>query len=136
VADSGLQSALGVGWVEVFLFLCVSSVSADSLRCDFGMDGSRMFGFDEALPGIFVLQPLTFVPRNYNTPLLLFSDLSAWYHNQLFRFLDCAARNAFFGHCGHIQGQAHVGLFQLHPTSLPCHSCRHVENLKDISCCF
>jgi len=77
-----------------------------------------------------------FVPRILNTPLLLFSDLGAWFLNEIFRFLDCGARKAFFGHFGHIQRQAHVGLFQLYPTSLPCHSGRHVENLQDISCCF
>jgi hypothetical protein len=31
---------------------------------------------------------------------------------------------------------AHVGQFQLYPSSLPCHCCRHVQNLHDISCCF
>ena len=77
-----------------------------------------------------------FMPRKLNTPLLLFSDLGAWFLNEIFRFLYCGARKAFFGHFGHIQRQAHVGLFQLYPTSLPCHSCRHVENLQDISRCF
>jgi hypothetical protein len=74
-----------------------------------------------------------FMPRRINTPLLLFSDLSAWFLNEIFCFLYCGARKAFFGHFGHIQRQAHVALFQLYPTSLPCHSCRHVENLQDIS---
>jgi len=74
-----------------------------------------------------------FMPRHLNTPLLLFSDLGAWFLNEIFRFLYCGAQKAFFGHFGHIQRQAHVGLFQLYPTSLPCHSCRHVENLQDIS---
>jgi hypothetical protein len=32
-------------------------MSADSLRCHFGKNGSQTFGFDEALPGVFVLQP-------------------------------------------------------------------------------
>jgi len=35
-----------------------------------------------------------------------------------------------------IQGQAHVGLFQLYQTTLPCHLSRHVENLQEIGCCF
>jgi len=76
------------------------------------------------------------VRRELNTPLLLFSDLGTWCVNEVFRFYDCGARKAFFGQFGHIQGQAHVGLFQLYPTSLPCHICWHVENLQDISCCF
>jgi hypothetical protein len=29
-------------------------MSADCLRCNVGKEGSRMFGFDEALPGVFV----------------------------------------------------------------------------------
>ena len=77
-----------------------------------------------------------FMPRKLNTPLLLFSDLGGCFLNEVFRFLDHGARKAFFGHFGHIQRQAHVGLFQLYPTSMPCHSCRYVENLQDISCCF
>jgi len=77
-----------------------------------------------------------FVPRKLNTPLLLMSDLGTWFLNGIFRFLQRGARKGFFGDFGHIQGQVHVGLFQLYPTSLPCHSCRHVENLQDISCCF
>jgi len=75
-------------------------------------------------------------PRKLNSPLLLFSDLGVWFFDEIFRFLHCGMQKAFFGHFGHIQRQAHVRMFQLYPTSLPCHSCRHVENLQDISCCF
>jgi hypothetical protein len=77
-----------------------------------------------------------FMPRTLNAPRLLFSDLGAWFLNEIFCFLYCGARKAIFCHFGHIQRQAHVGLFQLYPTCLPCHSCRHVENLQDISRCF
>jgi len=76
------------------------------------------------------------MPRKLNTPLLPFPDLGAWFLNKIFCFLYCGAQKAFFGHVGHIQCQAHVRLFQLYPTSLPCHRCRHVENLQAISCCF
>jgi hypothetical protein len=31
-------------------------MSADSLQCHFGKKGSWTFGFDEVLPGVFVLQ--------------------------------------------------------------------------------
>ena len=55
--ESALESALCVGQGEVHLFFCVSSMSADSLRCHFGKEGSRAFGYDEALPGVFVSQP-------------------------------------------------------------------------------
>jgi len=58
--ESALESALCVGRGEVHLFLCVSSVSAHWLRCHFVKEGSRMCGYDEALPGVFVLQPSPF----------------------------------------------------------------------------
>jgi hypothetical protein len=29
----------------------------DSLRWHFGKEGSKMFGYDEALPGVSILQP-------------------------------------------------------------------------------
>ena len=134
--ESALESALFIGRVEVHLFLCVSSVTANSLRWHFGKECSQTFGHDEALPGVFVSQPSPFVPRKLNTPLLFFSDLGTWFLYEIFHFLNCGARKAFFGHFGHIQRQAHVGLFQLYPTSLPCHCCRQVENLQDISWCF
>jgi hypothetical protein len=33
-----------------------------------------------------------------------------------------------FGHFGHFQGRVPVQLFWLYPTSLPCHSCRQIDN--------
>jgi len=57
VGESALESALCVGRVVVNLFLCVSSLSADSLLCQFGKAGSRPFGFEETLLGAFVSQP-------------------------------------------------------------------------------
>jgi hypothetical protein len=74
-----------------------------------------------------------FMPSKLNTPLLLSSDLGAWFGYEIFRFLNCGVRKAFCGHFGHIQHHAHVELFQLYLTSLPCHSCRHVENQQDIT---
>jgi len=55
--ESAVVSALCVGWVEVYLFICVSMVSADSMRFHFAKEGSRKLGFDEALQGVFVSQP-------------------------------------------------------------------------------
>jgi hypothetical protein len=46
--------------VEVRQLLCASSVSADSLLCHFGMDGSHLFDFYRPLPGVFVMQPSLF----------------------------------------------------------------------------
>jgi len=77
-----------------------------------------------------------FMPRNLNTPLLLFSDLGTRYLHQILCFLYCSERKPFIGHFGHVQGQAHVGLVQLYTTSLPCHFSKHVEHLHEISCCF
>ena len=45
-----------------------------------------------------------FVPRKLNTSLPLFSHLGAWLLDEIFCFLDCGARKAFFGHFAHIQG--------------------------------
>jgi hypothetical protein len=77
-----------------------------------------------------------FMPRNLNSPLHLFSDLGVLFPNEIFSFLYCGTRKAFFGHCGLIQCQTHVGLFQLYPTDLPGYRCRHVENSQVISCRF
>ena len=76
------------------------------------------------------------MPRKLNTQLLLFSDLAARFLVQESCFVHCHAPKPAFGHFRHIQGQAHVGLFQFYPTSLPCHSSRHVENKQGISCCL
>jgi len=84
----------------------------------------------------FYRSPHSLMPRKLNTPLLLFSDLGGGFLDQVLCFLYCGARKAFLGHFGHIQCQAHVGLFLLYPTSLPCNSSRHVEYLQDSSCCF
>jgi len=68
VVESALGSAHCVSRVEVHLFLCISSESADSMRCHFGKEGSRTFGFDEALPGVFVLQPSPFYAQETQHP--------------------------------------------------------------------
>ena len=68
VVESAMESALCVGPVEVHLFLCVSSMSADSLRYHFGKEGSRTFGFDEALLGVFVSQPSAFCAQETQHP--------------------------------------------------------------------
>jgi len=76
------------------------------------------------------------MPRKLKTQILLFSDLSARFLDQTFHLLYCGTQTPFFGHFGNVQGQAHVGLFQLYTTFLPCHSSRHVEHLREICCCF
>jgi len=71
-----------------------------------------------------------------NTPLLLFSDISARFLDEILRFLNYSAWKPSFDHFRLIQGEAHVGLFYLYLTSLPCHTNWHVENLQEISCGF
>jgi len=75
------------------------------------------------------------MPRNLNTPRLDFSDLGTRFLDQVLHFLYCGARKPSFGHFGHVQGQAHVRLFQQYTTSLPCHCSRHVEYIQEIRCC-
>jgi len=43
--------------VEVRRFFCASSVSADSLLCHFGMEGSHLLDFHKPLLGVFLSQP-------------------------------------------------------------------------------
>jgi len=43
-------------------------MSADSLLCHFGKEGSRAFGYDEALPGVFVSQPSPFNAQETQHP--------------------------------------------------------------------
>jgi len=57
------------------------------------------------------------MPKKLNTQLLLFMDCSAGYLDQLLGFLYCSTRNPCFAHFSHSQGQGHVELFQLGPTS-------------------
>jgi hypothetical protein len=66
--ESALESALCVGRVEVHLFFCVSSVLGDSLQWHFRKEGSWTFGFDEALPGVFVLQASPFCTQETQHP--------------------------------------------------------------------
>jgi hypothetical protein len=56
-------SAACIGWVEVHLFLCVCSMSHDSLQCHFAKEGNRPYGVDEAEPGDLLSQSLPFDAR-------------------------------------------------------------------------
>jgi len=77
-----------------------------------------------------------FMPRKLNTQHLLFLDLGVRFLDQILPFLYYCVWKPSIGHFGHIQGQAHVKLFQLYTPSLPCHRSRQVEYLHKISCCF
>jgi len=76
------------------------------------------------------------IPRKLISPLLLLSDFGPSILDLEMSLLYCGARKPSSGHFGHFQGQAHVRLFYSYLTSLPCHSCRHVENQLEVSCCI
>jgi len=112
------------------------TLSADSLQCHFGKEGIQTCGFDEAMPGVFLSQPSPFdtpeTQHHVSSHLRPRREVSWW--DISFPWLRHG--KPLYGLFGHIQGEAHVGLFQLYPTSLPCHCSRYIENLQAISCCF
>jgi len=131
-----LVSDVFVGLLEVHLFLCASSVFADSLLCHFGKEGSHPCGFHERLLGVILSEPPPVYAKETQLPT---SSLLGFQHgilDQVLRFHQSSTRKPSFGYVGHIQGKVHVGLFWLYPTSLLCHSSWHVGNLQEISCCF
>jgi len=77
-----------------------------------------------------------FMPRTFNTLLLLFPDLAARLLDSVLSFLHCGLQKPSIRHFGRAQSQAHAGLFQLYPTSSPGHRSRHVEYVQDIRCYF
>jgi hypothetical protein len=68
----------------------------------------------------------------YDSQFCLFSSFRVRLLDDTLRFRNCGARKPSVGQFGHIQTKAYVGLFQLYPTSLPCHSRRHVEKPRRI----
>jgi hypothetical protein len=129
-----LESAVCVGWMELQLFLSGSSVSADVLWCDFGTEGIRWCGIDEALLGMILVHPAPcYVQETEHLASSVLGPRCEVGHHVL-GFLHCSAWTPSFGNICHINGQAHVGLFQLFPTSWPCHRSRDVPNLPEISC--
>ena len=50
------ESAVCIGWVEVHLYLCISSMSPDFLRFHFAKEGIRRIDLDEASPGVLLSQ--------------------------------------------------------------------------------
>jgi hypothetical protein len=57
---SGQVLSVCDSYMEVHLFLYVSSLSKESLRCHFGKECICPVDFVEASPGVFRLQPLPF----------------------------------------------------------------------------
>ena len=58
-----------------------------------------------------------FMPKKLNTPLLPLPDLGATFLDQKLHFFHCGTLKHSIGCFPHIQGQAHVGLFQLNLVS-------------------
>jgi len=54
--------------MEVHIFLHISSVSADSSRCHFGMECIPPFDCVEASPGVFLSQPSPFYALEMQHP--------------------------------------------------------------------
>jgi len=63
-----LELAVCVRWMEVQLYLFVSSVSEESVRFDFGKEGIRPCHLDKALPVVFLLQPSSFYAQETQNP--------------------------------------------------------------------
>jgi hypothetical protein len=106
------------------------------LQCHFGKEGIQPCGLTKHSWVSSYHSLHLDLPKKLNMPLLPFSDLGTWFDEQILRFLYCGVLKPAIGHFGHVHGQADIGLLQLYTTSLPCHHCRHVEYLQEISCCF
>jgi len=72
-----------------------------------------------------------FMPRKLNSLLLPFSDFCLRFLDWELHFLYCGARNPPLA----ILAICKARRMSDCSSSLPCHSCRHVENLQEISCC-
>jgi len=63
-----LVAPVCVGLEEVRPCLCASRVSVDSLRCHFGKEGGRRFGFHKPSPGVIILQLSPFYAQQIQHP--------------------------------------------------------------------
>jgi len=64
--------------VEVHLYHCTSSVSANTLLCHLGREGSHQFEFHKLLPSDFPLQPSPFYSQETQLPTSS-SHLGVWH---------------------------------------------------------
>jgi len=65
-------------------------------------------------------------PGNSTPRFFISRTLAPTFLDQTLHFLHRGAWKSSFGHSGYDKGQAHIWLFQLYMTFLPCHCCRHV----------
>jgi biotin synthase-related radical SAM superfamily protein len=63
--------------VKVHINLYISPMSVETVLFHFGKEGGHQFEFHKPLPMSFYRRLQLFMPRKLDTPLLLFSDLSA-----------------------------------------------------------
>jgi len=131
-----LESAVCSGWVEDHVLIV--AVECLQILCGaiWTRRASRCVGVTKHSQMSFYRSLHLFMLRKLNTPCLLFLDRSARFLDQILSFLYYSARKPSIGHFGHVQSQAHIWLFQLYMTFLPCHRSRHVDCLQEISCCF
>ena len=126
---SWLSASVGWRWTCVFASPACLRIPS---RAILAMKGSICLVLTKHGQVSFCCSLHLFMPWTLNTPLLLFLDFCARFLNLILIFLSCSWRKPAFGHFAHIKGEAHVGLFQLHLTSLPCHCSRHVHTLKKL----
>jgi hypothetical protein len=65
---SALVAAVYLADMEVHMFVCVSSMSADSLSCHFGKEGIQPCGIDKAYLVVVLLQSLSGYERYNQLP--------------------------------------------------------------------
>jgi len=104
------------------------------LWCHFGEEGICLGGFDNAFPGVFLLQPSPFYAQKTQLPTSSLFGLQCEISCSVIAFTLLQRRKTLLWPFWPIQYQTHVRLFQLYPSSLACHSSRHDENLQEI--CF
>ena len=122
--------------VEVRRLLCASCVSADTLLCHFGIEGSHPFHFIYHCRVSCHRSLQLLMPKILHSSLLCFSNFSVRYLNYSLCFDYCGMLKPSVSHSGPFQNKMHVGLFQLYNTLLPRYSGRHVYNLQGFSCGF
>jgi len=77
--ESALESAIWVGWAEVHVFLCISSMSADYLWYHFGEAGTQTCGFVKHSRAFFYRSLHLVVPRKLNTHFFSSQTLARGY---------------------------------------------------------
>jgi hypothetical protein len=69
VAQLAFRAEVASVVVEVHSWLCVSSISVDSVVCHFGKEGSHLFDFHKQLPGGFPSQPSPYYAMEKHHPV-------------------------------------------------------------------